>query len=143
MWVLLLYAFFLSLSLACRDPTFCINHPAWVPSYCYNNCSNLLVISRTLSPSLESIPSHFLSGNRKMRPPPRVRLNLDMSLLLLLAGDVSLNPGPGVRNLHLDTVNAHSMPDKAPVLSDLITSKNINILGITETWLTSRENFTD
>ena len=78
-----------------------------------------------------------------MWPPPRVRLNLDMSLLLLLAGDVSLNPGPGVRNLRLGTVNARSMRDKAPVLSDLMTSKNINILGITETWLTSRETSAD
>ena len=36
-----------------------------------------------------------------------------------------------------------SMRDKAPLLSDLMTSKNINILGITETWLTSRETSAD
>ena len=76
----------------------------------YNN--NTIAISRALSPSLESVPSLFLCGNRKMRPPPRVQLDFDFSLLLLLAGDVSLNPGPSVRGLRLGTVNARSMRDK-------------------------------
>ena len=60
-------------------------------------------------------------------------------LLLLLAGDVSLNPGPGVCGLHLGTVNAHSMRDKAPALTDFTTSNRIDPLAITETWLTNRE----
>ena len=38
----------------------------------------------------------FLCGNRKMPPPSRVQLDFDFSLLLLLAGDVSLNPDPRV-----------------------------------------------
>ena len=63
MWVLLSCAFFsLSLSLACRDPGFSINHPSWI-STCYYN--NSLYISHTLSPSIESIPSLFLCSNRK------------------------------------------------------------------------------
>ena len=37
-----------------------------------------------------------------MRPPPRAQLDFEFSLLLLLAGDVSLNPGPGVHDLVLD-----------------------------------------
>ena len=79
-----------------------------------------------------------------MWPPSSVRLNLDMSLLLLLEDDVSLNPGPRVRNHCLDAVNAHSMRDKASaVISDLMTNKNINLLGITRTWLTSRETSAD
>ena len=36
-------------------------------------------------------------------------VDFDFSLLLLLAGDVSLNPVPGVRGLRLGTVNARSM----------------------------------
>ena len=66
-----------------------------------------------------------------------------MSLLLLLAGDVSLNPGPERPNLRLGTVNARSMRDKAPVLSDFVVSKRIDLLGITETWLTTRETSGD
>ena len=74
-----------------------------------------------------------------MQPPPQVQLDFDFSLLLLLAEDVSLNPGPSVRGLRLGTVNAHSMWDKTPGLSDLVTSKCIDLLGITETWLTTKE----
>ena len=78
-----------------------------------------------------------------MRLPPRFKLNLGLSLLLLLAGDVSLNPGPVAPNLRLGTVNARSMRDKAPALSDLVVSKGTDFLGITETWLTIRETSSD
>ena len=78
-----------------------------------------------------------------MRPPPRVQLDIEFSLLLLLAGDVSLNPGPGVRGLRLETVNARSMRNKAPALSDLVASKSIDLIGITETWLTTKETSGD
>ena len=130
----------LSLSLAWRDPGFCINCPDRVLVCHY---SNTLAISCALSPSLESVPSLFLCCNRKMRPPPRVQLDFEFSLLLLLAGDVSLNPGPGVPGLRLGTVNARSMRDKAPALSDLVASKSIDLLGITETWLTTKETSAD
>ena len=73
-----------------------------------------------------------------MRLSHRVKLNLGLSLLLLLAGDVSLSPGPVAPNIRLGTVNARSMRDKAPALSDLVVSKGIDLLGITETWLTIR-----
>ena len=67
------------------------------------------------------------------------------SLLLLLAGDVSTNPGPAVHklNFRLGTVNARSMRNKAAVLSDLVVSQRIDLLGITETWLTARETSAD
>ena len=139
--LLLLCALFsLSLSLAWQDPGFCINRPARI-LVCYYN--NMLAISRALLPSLASIPSLFLCDNRKMWPPPRVQVDFDFSLLLLLAGDVSLSPGPSERGLRLGSVNAHSMRDKVPVLSDLVTSKSIDLLGITETWLTTEETSAD
>ena len=75
-----------------------------------------------------------------MRPAPRVQLDFDFSVLLLLTGDVSLMPGPGVCGLRLGTVNARSMQDKAPALSDLVASKSIDLLDITETWLTHERN---
>ena len=53
------------------------------------------------------------------------------------------NPGPGVHGLRLATVNARSMRDKVPALSDLVASKSIDLLGITETWLTMKETSTD
>ena len=78
-----------------------------------------------------------------MRPPPSVQLDFEFSLLLLLAGDVSLNPGPGVRDLHLGAVNGRSMRDKASAQSDFVASKSIDFLGITETWLTTKETSAD
>ena len=78
-----------------------------------------------------------------MRLPPRVKLNLGFSLLLLLAGDVILHLGPIAPNLRLRTVNAHSMKDKALALSDLVVNKGIDLPGITETWLTTRETSGD
>ena len=141
MQVLLLSTLFiLATALAYRDPGFCINCPSRAV-VCYHKDS--FVISRALSPSLERIPCLYLCANRRMRLPPRVKLNLGLSLLLLLAGDVSLNPGPVAPNLRLGTVNARSMRDKAPALSDLVVSKGIDLLGITETWLTIRETSSD
>ena len=40
-------------------------------------------------------------------------------------------------------VNARSMGDKAAVPSDLVVSQRIDLLGITETWLTARETSAD
>ena len=141
MRLLLLCALFsLSLSLAWRDPGFCINRPDRILVCHY---SNTLAISRVLSPSLEAVPSLFLCCNREMRPPPRVQLDFEFTLLLLLAGDVSLNPGLGVRGLRLGTVNARFMPDEWPALSDLAASRSIDLLGITETWLTTKETSAD
>ena len=138
-WLLLLCALF-PLSLSLGGLAFHIKRPTTV-SACYYY--NTLVISRTPSPSLESIPSLFLCGDRTMLPPPRIQLDFDFSLLLLLARDVSLNPGPSVRGLRLGNVNARSMRDKSPALLDLVTSKGIDLLGITETWLTTKETSTD
>ena len=78
-----------------------------------------------------------------MFPPPSVQLDFEFSLLLLLAGDASFNPGPGVRGFRLGTINARSMRDKVPALSDLVSSNSIYLLGITETWLTTKETYAD
>ena len=130
----------LATALAYRDPGFCITCPSRAV-VCYHKDS--FEISRALSPSLERIPCLYLCANRRKRLPPRVKLNLGLSLLLLLAGDVSWNPCPVAPNLRLGTVNARSMRDKAPALSHLVVNKGIDLLGITETWLTIRETSSD
>ena len=60
-----------------------------------------------------------------MLPPLLIWLNFDFSMLLLVPGDHGL----GVRVLCVGTVNAL----KEPALSDRVTSKGIELLGITET----------
>ena len=64
--------------------------------------------------------------------------SLKLSLLLLLSGDVSLNPGPNRScNMRFATTNLRSVRQKYAALSDLISSKQIDILPMTETWLSS------
>ena len=78
-----------------------------------------------------------------MRPPPWAQLDFNFSLLHLIAGSVSLNPGPGVHGLCLRAINAYPMWDKVPSLSDLVANKGIDLLGITETGLTTKETSVD
>lgn len=128
---------FLFASTACRNPGFTINEQAFTTK-CYSSLpkANNFSISPTLSASLETLPSLHICASRHSKSLPRVKLGLITSLLLLLAGDVSLNPGPG-RNLRLGTVNPRSIRDKGPVISDFLASRGIDLLGITETWLTT------
>ena len=64
--------------------------------------------------------------------------SLKLSLLLLLSGYVSLNPGPNIScNMRFATTNLRSVRQKSAALSDLISSKQIDILVMTETWLSS------
>ena len=67
--------------------------------------------------------------------------SLKLLLLLLLSGDVSLNPGPNIScNMRFATTNLRSVRQKSAALSDLISSKQIDILAMTETWLSSRQH---
>ena len=62
--------------------------------------------------------------------------SFSLSIILLLAGDVSINPGPKTfQNMRFATTNVRSVRHKSAALSDLILSKHIDILALTETWL--------
>ena len=57
-----------------------------------------------------------------------------LSIILLLAGDVSINPGPKTfQNTRYATTNLRSVRHKSAALSDLMLSKHIDILALTET----------
>ncbi len=98
-------------------------------------------IDTSLSASLNTLPILHICCNRKLLPLPHTRPNLSLcsSLLLLLAGDIAVNPGPASSNLRIGTVNARSMREKSPTISDLVKCKSLDIFGITETWLSSNE----
>ena len=57
-----------------------------------------------------------------------------LGLLLLLCGDISLNPGPT-----FGFSNVRSVKNKHASISDYISSSGFNIVGLTETWLSSNE----
>ena len=62
---------------------------------------------------LHCLPCLNLCFNRKLLPIPRSTPTFKLALILLLAGDVSLNPGPVVRhNIRLATTNICSIREK-------------------------------
>lgn len=137
-WVISVFCF--SLSFASRESTFSLcsktKHSPALP-YPYAGVS----LDTSLSPSLNTLPTLHICCNRNLLPLPTIRTKLGVRplLLLLLAGDVAVNPGPFTHNLRIGTVNARSMRDKAPSLSDLVLSGSLDILGITETWLSPKD----
>ena len=52
-----------------------------------------------------------------------------LSILLLLCGDISLNPGP----ITFGLVNCRSVRNKGPGIADMMSSDSFSILAITET----------
>ena len=55
------------------------------------------------------------------------------TILLLLAGDVSLNPGPSGSNerIKIATMNVRSIKPKSAPFSEYVTSKNLDIVAVT------------
>ena len=70
----------------------------------------------------------------------RPRPNVFLPLLLLLSGDVSLNPDPTISSrIRMATVNVRSIRQKSASVSDLVTTKSLDVVAITETWLKAKE----
>ncbi len=99
-------------------------------------------------PTLNRLPCLTVCMSRRLLPIPRTRpANFQVTLLLLLSGDVNLNPGPVIHgsaptethNIRVATTNVQSIREKSAAVSDLVTSKQLDVLAITETWLTPDE----
>ena len=85
---------------------------------------------------LHSLSCLNLCVNLTLLPIPRSRLTFKLAFILLLAGDVNLNPGPVVRhNIRLATTNIRSIREKNTSVRELLISKAIYILTVTEIWL--------
>ena len=77
-----------------------------------------------------------LCTHRKWSTKSGCNPSFTLSIILLLAGDVSTNPGPKTfQNMRFATSNVRYVRHKYAALSDLILSKYIDILALTETWL--------
>ena len=55
--------------------------------------------------------------------------------LLLLAGDIEINPGP----VNFGFVNCRSIRNKGPAIADLLTSASLDVFGMTETHIRSTD----
>ena len=62
-----------------------------------------------------------------------------MPLLLLLSGDVSLKSGPNSNRIRMATVSVRLIRQKSASFSDLVTTKSLNVVAITKTWLKCKE----
>ena len=58
-----------------------------------------------------------------------------VSLLLILSGDVSINPDPNTSLLTGSLINMRSIRNKSAALADFINSNKSDIIVVTETWL--------
>ena len=57
------------------------------------------------------------------------------TIFLILSGDISLNPGPSARNIKACHLNVRSLRNKTSAFSDFVLSNDLDIVGVTETWL--------
>ena len=68
----------------------------------------------------------YLSNSTQV--PPQLKLK-NLLLLLLLCGDVTVNPGP----TNFGFINCRSICNKGPLLHDVIQHSDLDILGLVET----------
>ena len=75
--------------------------------------------------------------NRKFLPLPPSRPFFKLAILLPLAGDVSLNPGPSGSNerIKIAAMDVRSTKPRTVPFSEYVTLKNLDIVAVTETWL--------
>ena len=99
---------------------------------------NSIPICASLLPSFNRPPVAFICCSRKVLAIHRRPTELDFKAvsLLRLAGDVALKPGPTtpLHDLRIGSINVRSVREKGPFLHDLIISKSLDILAVTETW---------
>ena len=131
----LITLFFLGVSIVGREDNFRLCDPMkWEPSLSPHSQSDII-----FSIFLQiSVPTLNICYNRKLLPIPKSQPSSKLAILLLLVGDVSLNPWPSTCSIDtvcLATINARSMRNKAASLADMVISRKIDILAITETWL--------
>ena len=57
------------------------------------------------------------------------------SIILILSSDTCLNPGPSVRNFKDCLLNARPLHNTASAFGDFVSSNDLDMVGVTETWL--------
>ena len=91
------------------------------------------------SPVLSCLqPVYLWSGNSSL-PPFRPRPTRPVCLLLLLlltTGDIEVNPGPTENVVMFGCFNVRSAVNKAASLHDIINDHGLNILALSEIWIT-------
>ena len=91
-------------------------------------------------PTLSQLPCLTVCTDLKLSPIPRSNPNVLVSLLLLLSGDISLNPGPSpsrINNVRIATINVRSISKKIASFCAIVESKKLDVVAVTATWLST------
>ncbi len=81
-----------------------------------------------------SFSFHLRRSYSSLRFPIKTNVT-KLCLLLLLAGDVSINPGPS----NFAFTNIRSLRNKGDAISEFIDTSSIDILGLTETYISEND----
>ena len=97
-----------------------------------------------VSPSLSHVVADrrllIAASGRFYRPSPRRSTSASVVALLLLLGGVEANPGPSsiaYNGIAFGLLNARSAVHKAALIHDVIADRKLDVLALTETWITS------
>ena len=88
---------------------------------------------------LNVIPMSFILTSSKSSLRRAQSSTLIILLGLLLSGDIQLNPGPVSNTFNVCTLNIRSLlnPMNFTAIFDLAQSRHVDLLALTETWITS------
>jgi len=123
--------------------SYCRSHP---PTDCFTAFSPLTptIPHSSICQSLDCVHGSLLyriiAKRQRLLSSPTVH-SFTLSLLLILSGDIHLNPGPNSTTLqfaHLNICSAASITatlDKPTVLKEFLADQNLEILSLSETWL--------
>ena len=114
------------------------------PSAVTHECALPTTAGVRVSPSL----SHVVFDRRLLiassgcfyRPSSRRSTSASVVALLLLLGGVEANPGPSsttYNGVAFGLLNARSAVHKAALIHDVICYRKLDVLALTETWITS------
>ena len=81
---------------------------------------------------LNNIPVHYFLKAHRLSIPLNVHFSSIVTLLVILSGDIHLNPGPSSSNINLGTLNIRSLfhENRSVAIPDLIKSHDIHILAL-------------
>ena len=87
---------------------------------------------------VNTIPVHQFLKPRRISTPLNIHFSSVVTLLVVLSGDINLNPGPDQINtgITLGTLNTRSLfaENRPGAITDLLHTHDIHILALSETW---------
>ena len=119
--------------------TYVYNHHASSASNCiFSSCASEPTTATCQFAHLNSIPLTFFftpPHSRFIRPKNTLGL---LSVLILLCGDVELNPGPISGTFNVCTLNIMSLTNAThyTALACIAEAHHIDLFALTETWIT-------